>query len=325
VAAVISVSVVIPATDGPPTLPRCVDAIADSDDPPDEVIVVDHPTRRSPAGARNDGVRRASGDVVLFVDADVVVHADAVRRVRKRFEHDPSLTAVFGAYDDLPGAPGVVARFRNLLHHHVHHHGAGEASTFWTGLGAVRRSALLDVGGFDERRYPHPSIEDIELGDRLARRGLRIQLDPTIQGTHLKRWTLRTMLVTDFARRGVPWVALQVRSLSLSGSLNMGGRHRASATAIVIATVAVATRHRAVAAVAVAAFVVLNLRFYRLLASRTGPLPTVAGVGLHALHHLVAVAAVPAGVVQATAESVRRPHRAAPRRPAVATTGAAAG
>lgn len=301
----ISVSVVIPATDSPATLARCVDAFADSDEQPEEVIVVDGPPRRSPAGARNDGAQRARGDVVLFVDADVVVHADALRRVRERFEHDDGLTAVFGAYDDLAGAPGVVARFRNLLHHHVHHEGAGKASTFWTGLGAVRRTALIEVGGFDERRFRHPSIEDIELGDRLVRRGMRIRLDPAIQGTHLKRWTLRTMVATDFGRRGVPWVALQVQNRSLCGSLNMGGRHRASSAAIVIAAAAVATRHRCVAGLASASFVALNVGFYRLLAERTGTVRAVAGIGLHALHHLVAVASVPAGVAHATAASTR--------------------
>ena len=44
-------------------------------------------------------------------------------------------------------------------------------TTFWTGLGAVRRDAFLAVGGFDGARYPHPSIEDIELGRRLFAAG----------------------------------------------------------------------------------------------------------------------------------------------------------
>ena len=93
----------------------------------------------------------------------------------------------------------------------------------------VRRGSFLAAGGFDEDRYPHPSIEDIDLGHRLTARGALVLLDPAIQGTHLKAWTLRSMLWTDFARRGVPWVALQLRDRRLSTALNCGWRHRLSA------------------------------------------------------------------------------------------------
>ena len=70
--------------------------------------------------------------------------------------------------------------FRNLLHHTVHQRSAGDVRSFWAGLGAVRRTAFDDVGGFDADRYPWPSIEDIELGARLAGKG-RIILDPELQ------------------------------------------------------------------------------------------------------------------------------------------------
>ena len=92
----------------------------------------------------------------------VHAHPRGVRRA------DPGLVAVFGSYDDDPPADGAVSTFRNLLHHHVHQAAAGPASTFWAGLGALRRDAFLASGGFDERRYPASSVEDIELGMRLS-------------------------------------------------------------------------------------------------------------------------------------------------------------
>jgi glycosyltransferase involved in cell wall biosynthesis len=106
-------------------------AVNRADDPPDEIIVVELPARIGPAAARNLGSRRAMGDVLVFVDADVEVHPDVFRRIRDAFAVDPELTAIFGSYDDDPGANGVVSTFRNLLHHHVHHEGAGAATTFW--------------------------------------------------------------------------------------------------------------------------------------------------------------------------------------------------
>jgi GT2 family glycosyltransferase len=192
---------------------------------------VTDPPGSGPAAARNAGAARASADVLAFVDADVVVHADLFVRMREVFAADPGLTAVFGSYDDAPEAPGVVSGFRNLLHHHVHQSSRGPVETFWAGVGAIRREAFARAGGFDERRYPVSSIEDIELGMRLARNGARIELDPRLQGTHLKRWTLASMARTDFARRGVPWVRLLVQRRSAPTMLNLGWRHRASTAA----------------------------------------------------------------------------------------------
>lgn len=293
---VITLSVVVPATDDPGTLPRCLAALERSEDRPDEVIVV-HDEGLSASAARNVGVRRASGDVIVFVDADVEVHADALGRVRRTFAGSPSLDAVFGSYDDAPADPGVVSAFRNLLHHHVHQGSAGPAETFWTGLGAVRRDRFLSLGGFDEARYPYPSIEDIELGDRLRISGATVQLDPSIMGTHLKTWTLRSMVWTDFVRRGVPWISLQVRTRRLCGALNCGWRHRVSAAASLLVALAVVLAAPVPALVGVVALLALNRTFYALLVDRMGPLPALAGVLLHGLHHLVAVAAVPVGVV----------------------------
>jgi glycosyltransferase involved in cell wall biosynthesis len=256
---------------------------------------------RGPAYARNRGFEASRGDVVVFVDADVCVHPETLGRFVALFDSRPDVSAIFGSYDSSPSHPGVISEFRNLLHHHVHQRGAGPAETFWTGLGAIRREVFADLGGFDEARYRHASIEDIELGVRLRRRGHRILLDPTIQGTHLKAWTLGSMVRTDFARRGVPWVALQVRDRRASASLNLGWRHRVSALACVVALAAVSRRRLAPAAAAMGAFVGLNLAFYRLLWRRGGGLGAALGVGLHGLHHLVGVAAVPAGLLDAVA------------------------
>jgi len=121
---------------------------------------------------------------------------------------DSGLVGVFGSYDDAPEARGLLSEYRNLLHRYVHLRGAGEAETFWAGCGAIRRDAFEAVGGFDTARFPRPQIEDIELGYRLRERGGRIRLDPSIQGTHLKRWSLWPMFRTDFRDRGVPWMRL---------------------------------------------------------------------------------------------------------------------
>src|SRR5439155_16996681 len=149
----------------------------------------------------------------------------------------------FGSYDADPRAGGIVSDFRNLLHHHVHQTAAGPVASFWAGLGAVRRDDFVAIGGFDERNFPGPSIEDIDLGMRLADQGARIMLDPHLLGKHLKRWSFAEMVRTDFAARGVAWVALLLRRGSGSTALNLGWRHRMTAAAS-LALLAVTARRR---------------------------------------------------------------------------------
>ena len=291
-----SLSAIVPATNAPPTLGQCLGAIRASDEPPEEVIVVEE--GGGPADARNRGAAGATGDVLVFVDADVVVHSDAFARIRRAFDADPDLAALFGSYDDGPAAPGVVSAFRNLLHHHVHQEGAGPATTFWAGLGAVRRKVFEASGGFDAERYPRPSVEDIDLGTRLAASGERLALDPAVQGTHLKAWTLAGMLESDLWDRGVPWVELLMRHGTRSSALNLGWRHRASAVASLFGVFAVLRGRWRGAVVALGVLVALNRSFYALLARRRGRLEAAAGVGLHALHHVVGALSVPIALVE---------------------------
>jgi len=286
-------TVVVPATDNPPTLQRCLGALSAAVDGPDELIVVDQAPAAGFAAARRAGVEAASGEVIAFVDSDVLVHPDALARLRAAFENDPSLAAVVGSYDDEPEAPELVSRFRNLLHHHVHQSSAGTIASFWGGLGAVRRVALEAVGGFDPREH---WLDDVDLGMRLAAAGFRVELLPDIQGTHLKRWTLRSMIWTDFARRGMPWVQLLLRHRTLSTELNLGWRHRASAASALATAGALAARRPLATAVGLGTLVALNRPFYALLLRREGPARATAAVGLHAVHHLTAVAGLAGGL-----------------------------
>ncbi|HEV2129640.1 MAG TPA: hypothetical protein VGR27_00970, partial [Longimicrobiaceae bacterium] len=87
---------------------------------------------------------------------------------------------------------------------------------------------FTEVGMFDEWHYPRPEIEDIELGRRIRQRGHRVLLRPEIQATHLKRWTFRQVVLTDFKSRGVPWMRLilQEGSSAASSTLNLRAREK---------------------------------------------------------------------------------------------------
>ena len=297
-----TLTVVVPATDGPATLGRCLAAIESGERRPDQVVVQREPAGSGPAAARNRGAQATTDDVVVFVDSDVEVHPDALERIASSFAADPGLDAIFGAYDDDPADPGLTSRYRNLLHHHVHAGAAGEAETFWTGLGAVRRGAFDATGGFDAAAFPKPSVEDIELGMRLRRQGARIALDPEIRGRHLKAWSPGSMVATDFGRRGVPWALLLLRSGESSTALNLGWRQRASAAASVALLISLLARRPRLAVGALLASLALDRKLYALLARRGGPKLLAAGVGLHQVHQLTAAASVPAALALHLAE-----------------------
>jgi cellulose synthase/poly-beta-1,6-N-acetylglucosamine synthase-like glycosyltransferase len=173
-----------------------------------------------PASARNLGALEARGDIIFFTDADVLLDPTAIAVAVRTLDADPGLCAVFGSYDDQPGHAAFLSQYRNLLHHWVHQTGNTEAFTFWTGCGAIRREALLHVGGFSEN-YARPSIEDIELGARLRAAGFRIRLEKTMLGQHLKCWRFWNMLKTDIFHRGVPWMRLVLREGHASSDLNL--------------------------------------------------------------------------------------------------------
>jgi GT2 family glycosyltransferase len=252
------------------------------------LVAIDGP--QGPAIARNRGAAVARGEVLLFVDSDVVVPAGNISSVIERFEADPRLDAVFGAYDEAPADPGFVSQYKNLAHSFVHQSSASEARTFWAGFGAVRRLAFVEVGGFDER-FRRPSMEDIDLGYRMFARGRRIAMDHTLRVCHLKRWTLRSLVTTDVLDRGIPWTQLILRERRLDDDLNLRVSERASvALAYLLGGLLVLSywhRWLLVAAAGVAmAIVILNWRLYRFFVSRRGVLFTMGVFPLQLLYHL---------------------------------------
>lgn len=315
-------SVIVPAHQASGVLERCLTALEASDLRRDrwELIVVDdgctddtaqiaarHADRlielpgmpHGPSYARNRGGEAARGSWLVFIDADVCVHVDTLRRFADVAERKADVAAVFGSYDDRPAASGLASRYRNLLHHYVHQQNAGEAETFWAGCGAVRRDVFQDVGMFDEWHFSRPQIEDIELGRRIRGHGYRILLCPDIQGCHLKRWTTREILASDFKNRGVPWTRLIMQEGASAGSTALNLRP-VEKWCTALAGLAVAALFLAairwswwplLVAVPAGAFIIgTHLGFYRLLRRRCGLWVALGSVPLHLCHYVGNVA-----------------------------------
>lgn len=240
------ISVVIPAYNGGHNLDKCLDAVGRLALSPIEVIVVDDgsndgsieraaargvrilrtPSRQGPAAARNIGAKAAKGGILFFLDADVCVHPDAMDRIVVAL-CDPEVEAVIGSYDDDPTSPDFLSQYKNLMHCFVHQTARSEASTFWSGCGAIRRDVFLELSGFDAN-YKRPAIEDIELGYRMRQAGRRIVLDRDLRVRHLKKWSFWGLVKTDVVDRGIPWTELILRDQRMPNDLNLQISQRVS-------------------------------------------------------------------------------------------------
>ncbi len=307
---------IVPAFNAAASLSRCLDALAKSSVAFELIVVDDASTdpaaiqvmRRAGAGyvrleqnggpgiARNAGVRKASGEIIAFIDSDVLVTPTTIEELARVLESEPGVDACFGSYDEAPDSRSVVSSYRNLLHHYVHQTGPRDATTFWAGCGAIRRDVFLELGGFDER-FRRPSIEDIELGMRLCAAQRVIRLAPKIQVKHLKHWRLADMVRVDVNSRAIPWTHLLLERPGTGGDLNLS---RSQKLCVVLVFLALACIPISIAAVAAGfrwpwlclplGFIVpilwINRGFYALLARLRGAGFLLAGVALHLLYYI---------------------------------------
>src|SRR5262245_8427751 len=193
----VAVSVIIPARDAAATLGECLDALVAEGvpGPTVELIVVDDGSLdetaqlagrpgtqvltgggRGPAAARNLGARRATGEILIFLDADTAPEPGWLREICAPLA-DPRVVAVKGRYHTRQRS--LVARFAQLEFEEQYARLARARRVDFvdTGTAAYRRDAFWAIGGFDEE-YPAHSAEDVELGFRLAAKGDLLAFNP---------------------------------------------------------------------------------------------------------------------------------------------------
>ena len=138
------------------------------------VRVVDEP-RKGLVVARETGRRHASGDLLIYLDADCRAPLNWVERIERRFDRDAGLIALSGPYRfydwdwtgrallrayDFTLAPATQLLVKYLLR---------IGTIFYGGNFAVRKEALERIGGFDTSIEFHG--EDTNVGRRLFATG----------------------------------------------------------------------------------------------------------------------------------------------------------
>jgi glycosyltransferase involved in cell wall biosynthesis len=304
------ISIIIPVRNDPDHLRQCLEAVARSEYSEYECVVVDDGSTdqtatiagafsvtllkltesHGPAYARNEGAAAALGEILFFIDADIIIYPDTLTRVMETFSSSPDVAALIGSYDDAPADPGFISQYKNLFHHYVHQNSNPRACSFWSGCGAIRRPIFLKYGGFNVD-YGRPAIEDIELGFRLTRDGHRIVLQKQIQVKHLKRWTLGGLLKTDILDRGVPWTVLMLRDKNFPRDLNLKPSQRISGLLAYLLVPSAALPIFSLVLLPLpflilAAILLINRDFYKFFVKKRGVLFAVKVIPMHILYYI---------------------------------------
>ena len=140
---------------------------------------------RGIAKAKNYGARKASGKILLFLDADVFVTKDVVKQVSRVFKNPAVIGATCNNY---PVEPKFIEllffKFYNALIRMVisllptkFKHSRGEFI-------AVRKAYFEKIGGFDERLV---CMEDADLAHRLSRLGKFVFINDLVVYESLRR------------------------------------------------------------------------------------------------------------------------------------------
>jgi len=197
----VSISVVVPAYNAARTLPQCLAALAGQTRPPHEIIVADDGSsddtasiaaghdgvvclrqkNAGPAAARNRGAVEASGEWVVFTDADCVPAPDWLERLFEPMP-PPGTAGVGGGYA-IANPGSLLARIIQAEIAARHTRMAGAVDFLGSFNVAYRREVFMAAGGFDER-FRQASGEDNDLAYRIHQQGGTLHFAPEARVAH---------------------------------------------------------------------------------------------------------------------------------------------
>lgn len=211
----IDISVVVVTYNRDEPLQQTLECLLKQDPSPREIIVVDQSREHSNATqvfldtiierqeirylfqaepnaqrARNWAIAEACGEVLLFVDDDVVMDEQLVGAHWKNYA-DPELAAVCGFYtepgetplDELPDdCKDRITAWVYFPHCYTKRI---ECYLLPTCNGSIRREVAMQLGGFDEN-YTYTHFDDTDFSCRLKKLGVKAVHDPEARLVHLK-------------------------------------------------------------------------------------------------------------------------------------------
>lgn len=144
---------------------------------PPFALVYDKSDKRGPARARNIGIQKAQGEIILFIDSDIVAHADLLKE-HMSIHKERGSVIVHGEVINTPNIDNPRSEKWKLSDY--------SQAFFATGNSSVAKVFLLKAGLFDEDFFEY-GWEDLELGLRLKKMGLRAVKNSKAIGYHYQK------------------------------------------------------------------------------------------------------------------------------------------
>ncbi len=211
------ISIIIPVKNGEKTLEYTLRSISAQDHKSLETIVVDdHSSDNSinllkkhnvtvvknngtgVAHARNTGSKYAKGDIILFIDADIILPENALSLIKEALTESRIAGAV-GIESIAVPYGSFFSRFKNLWMNYTFSHLPKYIHSFYTSCAAIRKKDFERLGGFDVN-YVKPNVEDTAFGRKMANNGYLTVVIKDLQIQHKKEYTLKSLIKTDFLR-----------------------------------------------------------------------------------------------------------------------------
>ena len=158
--------------------------------------VLEMPGKKGLAAGRNCALAHAHGEVILGVDADVVIAENYLHELKKRFATMPDIAAIGGRMDErFTDTPADLWRAMHM----PQHHGPDEMRDpriLFGSTTACRVAIARALGGWNERFVSH--FEDVDLSGRIKAAGHHLLYAPACQAWHLRRDTDDSVLRTHW-------------------------------------------------------------------------------------------------------------------------------
>ena len=191
------VSVVVPTRNRPESLRRCLAAL-ERQTLPVEVVVVEDTEGRGPAWARNEGVRRAGGELVCFTDDDCTPVPGWVEALTAPILAGEAEAAT-GPVSMGEGATEADKAWEAIVNYlQVRAAVPGTASPgFAVTANLAARRSLLDRLPFDES-FPAAAGEDRDWGERTRREGVVLRYVSEASVAHQCGMSARAFLCQQY-------------------------------------------------------------------------------------------------------------------------------
>ena len=227
-----SVSVIVPAYNSDNTIDKCVESILNQDYPDLELIIVDDAStdntlqkilkyqkfssdfgyrnrrqvkilskseNQGVAHSRNLGAKNANSDIFVFVDSDIIVPLDGISRITRIILEKHNILAVGCVYSNNTKNFNFISDFKNMDLAYRSNLCVEYVKYLGSFLLVIKKSTFCQTGGFSNN-FLGATVEDIEFGYNVTKGRNLMFIDKSIQVDHLKRYTLFSMLRTDFSR-----------------------------------------------------------------------------------------------------------------------------